>query len=456
VRWCLSSITTSLGLLHLCVCTDSSRTPPPPPDHGKGSFERKAGGGGGGGGGKGATGAGSKQPQQGGGGGAGAGAAPYPTRRQRQQVEAAEEEKEQLPPMGYEPVRGGRRKKGRGGMAAMDALVPPPYPQYPPQPDLYAFQQPPPQLPQGKASTALATAQAIVNSTTPHPKKGEIHQVRLSGLVVSPSVRRLVATTPPLTSPSIFLSLCACKQNSSCRRTSRAGSRPRTSRRSSPSSCCEYSPSLDSIGPNSSRNHSRVATAAAAAIEEAGGGCLGDWGPAAAWIWGLNLETHALSHPVINTNQQPRKAKHDDSSMPHSRLFGVWGVGVGWVVSPHPHSRTDGVSSSCSQIACGHTPQPFAFCAPPPLKTIDRHHLRLGGFSIDRSVLWTAARPLAVVGLGYLEDVLLLLPGRLSSWASRTEEEDKKQHRTTPRPLGPQNTPLHESSANFAVHSHSH
>lgn len=159
--------------------------PKPPADHGKGALARpaapKAAAGG-----KAVTGAGSqtlKQPQPS--ALARERVAPYSTRRQRQRQE---EEKERLSPLGYEPVRGGKRKKARGGMGGgaaggmeNDAGFAPMMMAYPPQ----SMQQPGQgqgqgqQGGKGKASTALATAQAIINSAAPHPKKGEIAQVRL-------------------------------------------------------------------------------------------------------------------------------------------------------------------------------------------------------------------------------------------------------------------------------------
>lgn len=107
--------------------------------------------------------------------------APYSTRPQRQR-----QEKGQFAAMGYQPVRGGKRNKGRG--AAAMGMVPSsvPVPMYPAM-GPYSSQQAMygakstagggQGTSKGKMSTALATAQAIINSAALHPKKAEIKQV---------------------------------------------------------------------------------------------------------------------------------------------------------------------------------------------------------------------------------------------------------------------------------------
>ena len=109
--------------------------------------------------------------------------APYSSRPQRQR-----QEREQLAPMGYQPVRGGKRNKPRGA-AAMDVMPSSGLGLYPAMAQesmsMYgangaaaaAAAAAGQGTGRGKVSTALATAQAIINSAAPHPKKAEIKQV---------------------------------------------------------------------------------------------------------------------------------------------------------------------------------------------------------------------------------------------------------------------------------------
>lgn len=134
--------------------------------------------------------------------------APSGSRPQRQR-----QEREQLAPMGYQPVRGGKRDKPRGA-AAMDVMPSSGLRLYPAmaQESMSMYGAPGAAAAaggqgsgRGRVSTALATAQAIINSAAPHPKKAEIKQVGVHCVCCLLSVKhgtRRTDTLQPHTQPT--------------------------------------------------------------------------------------------------------------------------------------------------------------------------------------------------------------------------------------------------------------